>query len=551
MKHVYRTVTAVAAGAALLLIPAVAPSAVASASPLTPERATHDSRTFLVDEGYRADAQRQPTDSKDKAGVADKAVRQQEAKAAADVQWPQAQAATPQAQSQTTAAKQIYVSAVKTDSNGANEYVVLYNPSDQAVTLDDSWRLAVGGDNAEEVFTFSGQAIAAHGFLAIKNKDYQGNNEFVANSPYVFTGADGQPLAGDQMPTTGSATIRSIAANWHDIVRWSVKDSDETEIVGDKGAAWLRCGASEGVKDLVPGGGAFTAGDESQVGSSLPVCEDEQQAGQQVEAADPKALAQPNQKTNSDGHSTKTQTPDAAVLPNKVAPAPGEKKQHAAKTTAPCKEGQERNPQTGRCKKVAAEKPEKLTLPCQSGYQRNPDTGRCKKANDPFTQKQSKLPNLTATNRRTTATGGKGGAQKTAASRRDARSGVTSKQFAAKATSSAGRKVAANKTATPCKEGYQRNPQTNRCNKIAAATTKKEPAPCKEGQERNPETGRCKKKVGDLAKAASTGKAEQTETKPETISSWWFLGSGGVAILGVIAWQWRDVLFGWFGKKVA
>ena len=111
--------------------------------------------------------------------------------------------------------------------------------------------------------------------------------------------------------------------------------------------------------------------------------------------------------------------------------------------------------------------------------------------------------------------------------------------------------MAANKTATPCKEGYQRNPQTNRCNKIAAATTKKEPAPCKEGQERNPETGRCKKKVGDLAKAASTGKAEQTEAKPETISSWWFLGGGGVAILGVIAWQWRDVLLGWFGKKVA
>ena len=538
MKYVYRAVTAVAAGAALLLIPAVAPSAVASASPLTSERATHDSRTFLVDEGYRADAQRQPTDSEDKTDAAEKAKQQQEAKAAADVQWPQAQAETPQAQSQTAAAKQIYVSAVKTDSNGANEYVVLYNPLDQTVTLDDSWRLAVGGDNAEEVFTFSGQTIAAHGFLAIKNKDYQGNNEFVANSPYVFTGADGQPLTGDQMPTTGSATIRSIAANWHDIVRWSVKDSDETEIVGDKGAAWLRCGASEGVRDLVPGGGAFTAGDESQVGSSLPVCEDEQQAGQ-TEATDPKAPAQPNQKTNSDGHSTKTQTPDAAVLPNKVAPAPGEKKQHATRATAPCKEGQERNPQTGRCRKVAAEKPEKLALPCQSGYERNPETGRCKKADDPFAQKQPKLPNLTATNRRTAA-GGKGGVQKAAAGKRSA----------AKATSSAGKKVAANKTTAPCKEGYQRNPQTNRCNKIAA-TTKKEPTPCKEGQERNPETGRCKKKVGDLAKAASTGKAEQTETKPETISSWWFLGGGGVAILGVIAWQWRDVLLGWFGKKVA
>ena len=46
----------------------------------------------------------------------------------------------------------------------------------------------------------------------------------------------------------------------------------------------------------------------------------------------------------------------------------------------------------------------------------------------------------------------------------------------------------------PCKEGYERNPDTNRCRKIVTEDdVEKDLTPCKEGYERNPETNRCRK----------------------------------------------------------
>ena len=44
----------------------------------------------------------------------------------------------------------------------------------------------------------------------------------------------------------------------------------------------------------------------------------------------------------------------------------------------------------------------------------------------------------------------------------------------------------------PCKEGYERNPETNRCRKKTTVSVNSL-APCKEGYERNPETNRCRK----------------------------------------------------------
>lgn len=46
-----------------------------------------------------------------------------------------------------------------------------------------------------------------------------------------------------------------------------------------------------------------------------------------------------------------------------------------AKVVAPCKPGQERNPATGRCRNIP--KPKALT-PCKPGQERNPATGRCR-----------------------------------------------------------------------------------------------------------------------------------------------------------------------------
>jgi hypothetical protein len=51
------------------------------------------------------------------------------------------------------------------------------------------------------------------------------------------------------------------------------------------------------------------------------------------------------------------------------------------------------------------------------------------------------------------------------------------------------------KSLKPCKEGQERNPETNRCRNIKTTrqTKKKELKPCKPGQIRNPATNRCKK----------------------------------------------------------
>ena len=51
----------------------------------------------------------------------------------------------------------------------------------------------------------------------------------------------------------------------------------------------------------------------------------------------------------------------------------------------PCKTGQERNPETGRCKNLATSK---TPVPCKAGQERNPETGRCrniKRASPPKT----------------------------------------------------------------------------------------------------------------------------------------------------------------------
>jgi hypothetical protein len=112
-----------------------------------------------------------------------------------------------------------------------------------------------------------------------------------------------------------------------------------------------------------------------------------------------------------------------------------------AKTIQPCPEGKERNPATGRCKRIQTQKrtPKvKVAESCLIGKKINPATGRC----------------ITVSNV---------------------------------------------KTAKPCLEGKERNPATGRCKNIL--TQKRLPPktpkvkiakPCLEGKEINPATGRCK-----------------------------------------------------------
>jgi hypothetical protein len=112
-----------------------------------------------------------------------------------------------------------------------------------------------------------------------------------------------------------------------------------------------------------------------------------------------------------------------------------------AKTIRACPEGKDRNPATGRCKRIQTQKRAskvKVAESCLVGEKKNPATGRC----------------ITVSNV---------------------------------------------KTAKPCLEGKERNPATGRCKNIQ--TQKRLPPktpkvkiakPCLEGKERNPATGRCK-----------------------------------------------------------
>lgn len=96
---------------------------------------------------------------------------------------------------------------------------------------------------------------------------------------------------------------------------------------------------------------------------------------------------------------------------------------------APCSVGQERNPETNRCRKIGSSS--SVIAPCKDGQYRSEETNRC----------------------------------------RSILSDVSSLAV--------------------CAEGQERNPKTNRCRSIA--TNADAPLePCKEGQERNPDTNRCR-----------------------------------------------------------
>jgi hypothetical protein len=130
---------------------------------------------------------------------------------------------------------------------------------------------------------------------------------------------------------------------------------------------------------------------------------------------------------------------------------------------AACAVGWERNPDTGRCRKIAIAV---LPADCGEGKFRNPETNRCK-------------------------------------------------SLASLATAY-----------SPCKEGYYRNPETNRCKKIASETGSK---PCQAGYERNPETNRCRKtRVNNGA-----GYGVEPGEHGDTASFIGWLAFGGVVAAGL------------------
>jgi hypothetical protein len=88
-------------------------------------------------------------------------------------------------------------------------------------------------------------------------------------------------------------------------------------------------------------------------------------------------------------------------------------------------------------------------------------------------------------------------------------------------------------TLAECPEGYYRNPATNRCKKIEQPN---EPTPCAEGWERNPETGRCRKIVDE--QPAAFGLIQPPDDGGD---NWWIWGAGAVVgLTGMsVAWQYK------------
>ncbi len=177
----------------------------------------------------------------------------------------------------------------------------------------------------------------------------------------------------------------------------------------------------------------------------------------------------------------------------------------------PCPAGQERNPETNRCRKVqvAAE----LT-PCPIGQERNPETGRCRKITSnsnslkPCAPDEYRHPETNRCRKLTTA---------------------------------------ASNSLTPCKPGQERNPETGRCRKIAASTNK-ELKPCPAGQERNPLTNRCRKVQTSSSSNSQSFAPELTSASKDTVAAWWVMGGLGMGAVGYAGWEWRRELANLGGK---
>lgn len=96
----------------------------------------------------------------------------------------------------------------------------------------------------------------------------------------------------------------------------------------------------------------------------------------------------------------------------------------------------------------------------------------------------------------------------------------------------------------PCKAGQERNPDTNRCRSIIDVASAL--VPCTEGQERNPDTNRCRgvSTVGEVASAKVTDIPSATKNSNNLL----IIGVLVVAVLGYAIYEWRNEIAKLFTK---
>jgi hypothetical protein len=68
------------------------------------------------------------------------------------------------------------------------------------------------------------------------------------------------------------------------------------------------------------------------------------------------------------------------------------------------------------------------------------------------------------------------------------------------------------------------------------------PAPCKDGYERNPETNRCRKILANTG--ASDSVLQDSDESTKQFTGWLAIGGVGALAIGVIGWEWKREIYG-------
>ena len=159
------------------------------------------------------------------------------------------------------------IGSMQTGGGSANEFVGIYNPTDQPVQLSDEWRLVARGntDHQHQVFTFSGQTVPARSQLFVRHDALAGASQAVQASDLIFN-HNGTAYTAGRLPATGSLQLMH-AEHAVDTVRWAPKPSGD-ELADSKTATWQRCLADGAVQGFIQ---------NPAVEAGLPNCSSAQQ----------------------------------------------------------------------------------------------------------------------------------------------------------------------------------------------------------------------------------------------------------------------------------
>lgn len=168
----------------------------------------------------------------------------------------------------------------------------------------------------------------------------------------------------------------------------------------------------------------------------------------------------------------------------------------------PCPAGQERNPDTGRCRNIVTTA--SMLVPCKPGQVRNPETHRCHSSSST-----------------------------TSSSLKPCKPG----QYRNPQTNRCHSLVSSENGLKACKAGQVRNPATNRCK--SASSSGNSLKPCKAGWARNPDTHRCRKS-SDVKGDAINKVHDVASPIAHNAVGWLIAALAALSIIGYAAYEWRQ-----------